>query len=234
MTSLKDLKLYTTSEHDCSYLDGKKARTLFVDPEFSIDKEFHTRLNEIGFRRSGAHLYRPHCENCEQCVPCRIVVNEFEPNSRFRRVMNKNNDLVVNPVASIASNEHFNLYEAYINDRHNDGDMYPPSREQYQSFLLTRRPDTLYLEIRQQDKLVGVMICDRLLNALSAVFTFYDPSLAKRSLGTFAILWQIEAAKRLKLAHLYLGYWIKDCKKMNYKSQYQPYELLYPGGWTRQ
>jgi len=234
MTSLKDLKLYTTSEHDCSYLPGKKAKTLFVDPEFSIDKEFHTRLNEIGFRRSGAHLYRPHCENCEQCIPCRVLVNEFNIGQRFRRVMNKNNDLIISPVDSIATNEHFILYKDYINARHNDGDMYPPSQEQYQSFLLTKREDSLYLEMRLKEVLVGVMICDRLLNSLSAVFTFYDPTLEKRSLGTFAVLWQIEIAKRLKHSYLYLGYWIQDCQKMNYKSQFHPIELLYPGGWSRQ
>lgn len=234
MTSLKDLKLYTTSEHDCSYLPGMLAKTLFVDPEFNIDQEFHTRLNEIGFRRSGAHLYRPHCQNCQQCIPCRILVNEFKLNQRFRRVMNKNNDLNVSPVDSIASEEHFKLYEDYINARHSDGDMHPPSREQYQSFLVTKHEDTLYLEIRHKEILIGVLICDRLLNALSAVFTFYDPKLEKRSLGTFAILWQIEVANRLKLSYLYLGYWIKDCKKMNYKSQFQPCELLYPDGWTRQ
>ena len=234
MTSLKNIKLYTTSEHDCSYLPDKKAKTIFVDPEFIIDKEFHTRLNEIGFRRSGAHLYRPHCDNCEQCIPSRVLVNEFNPGQRFRRVLNKNNDLIVNPVNSIATEEHFNLYKDYINARHSDGDMHPPSREQYQSFLLTKREDTLYLEMRHKDILVGVMICDRLLNALSSVFTFFDPTLEKRSLGTFAILWQIKVAKRLQLSHLYLGYWIPDCQKMNYKSQFKPLELLYPGGWSRQ
>ena len=88
--------------------------------------------------------------------------------------------------------------------------------------------------MRCEEKLVGVMICDRLLNALSAVFTFYDPELEKRSLGTFAVLWQIDVAKRLKLSYLYLGYWIQGCRKMNYKSQFQPLELLRPGGWSRQ
>ncbi|MDC1436741.1 arginyltransferase, partial [Gammaproteobacteria bacterium] len=179
-----------------SNLPDKKAKTIFVDPEFIIDKEFHTRLNEIGFRRSGAHLYRPHCDNCEQCIPSRVLVNEFNPGQRFRRVLNKNKDLIVNPVNSIATEEHFNLYKDYINARHSDGDMHPPSREQYQSFLLTKREDTLYLEMRHKDILVGVMICDRLLNALSSVFTFFDPTLEKRSLGTFAILWQIKVAKR--------------------------------------
>tara|TARA_B110000467_G_scaffold139062_1_gene138212 strand:+ start:122 stop:826 length:705 start_codon:yes stop_codon:yes gene_type:complete len=234
MASLKDLKLFTTSVHDCSYLPSKKAKTLFVDPKFNIDNELHTRLNEIGFRRSGAHLYRPHCEDCQQCIPCRVLVNEFQLNRRFQRVMKKNDDLIVTPVASISFDEHYKLYKEYINVRHSEGDMFPPSLDQYQSFLLTKDEDTLYLEVRYKGMLVGVMICDRLLNALSAVFTFYNPKLEKRSLGTFAILWQIKVASHLKLSYLYLGYWIEDCKKMNYKSQFQPHELLYSGGWSRQ
>lgn len=234
MESLKDLKLYTTAEHDCSYLPGKQAKTLFVDPDFIINREFHTRLNEIGFRRSGAHLYRPNCESCEQCIPCRVLVHEFEPGRRYMRVLKKNKDLQISQVDTIATDEYFQVYEAYINARHSDGDMYPAAREQYQSFLLTKRKDTLYLEMRCQGKLLGVMICDHLLNALSAVFTFYDPDMEKRSLGTFAILWQIAVAKRLNLSYLYLGYWISACKKMNYKTQFQPIELLYPSGWIRQ
>ena len=118
MESLKDLKLYTTTEHDCSYLPGQRAKTLFVDPEFRVNNEFHTRLNEIGFRRSGSHLYRPNCEHCEQCIPCRVLVNEFEPERRFMRVLKKNKDLSVEPVNSIASDEHFQLYATYISERH--------------------------------------------------------------------------------------------------------------------
>lgn len=235
MTSLKDLKLFTTAEHDCSYLPGQRAKTLFIDPEFSIDSEFHTRLNEIGFRRSGAHIYRPHCQHCSACTPCRVLVNEFTPSRRFRRVLKRNEDLQVSPVNSIAEEPHYRLYEKYINTRHQDGDMFPASREQYRSFLLTCRKDTLFLEIRSPEAtLLGVMICDRLLNGLSAVFTFYDPDLEKRSLGTYAILWQILTARRLKLTYLYLGYWIRDCQKMNYKTQFTPLELLCSDGWRRQ
>ncbi len=234
MTSLKDLKLYTTAEHDCSYLPGQRARTLFIDPEFSIDIEFHTRLNEIGFRRSGAHIYRPHCQSCSACTSCRILVNDFKPGRRFRRVMKKNEDLQVTALPSIAGLEYYHLYEKYINTRHQDGDMYPASSDQYQSFLLTCRKDSLFLEVRQQEKLLAVMICDRLLNGLSAVFTFFEPDMPKRSLGTFAILWQIKVAQRLKLNYLYLGYWIQDCQKMNYKTQFAPLELLCSDGWQRQ
>ncbi len=234
MTSLKDLKLYTTAEHDCSYLPEQKAKTLFIDPEFNIDSEFHTRLNEIGFRRSGSHLYRPNCETCQECIPCRVLVDQFTTNKRYKRVLSKNKDLKVSQVSTIASEEYFKLYEKYIDSRHNDGDMHPATWEQYLSFLVARHKDTLYLEIRLDERLVGLMVCDQLLNGLSAVFTFYDPELKSRSLGTFAILWQIKSSAQMKLPYLYLGYWINKCDKMNYKTQFKPVELLLPEGWTKQ
>jgi leucyl-tRNA---protein transferase len=233
MASLSDLRLYTTNTHDCSYLPEQKAKTLFIDPEFTINAEFHTQLSEIGFRRSGTHIYRPHCDQCQHCIPCRVLATDFMPNKRFRRILKKNADLKVEAIPSIIDEEYFSLYSSYINTRHKDGDMYPATREQYESFLVMGYDTALFYSIRLCDKLVAVMICDRLQNALSAVFTFYDPSLAKRSLGNFAVLWQIAEAQSLGLPYVYLGYWIKDCGKMNYKTQYRPIELLTNRQWVR-
>lgn len=233
MTSLTELKLYTTNAHDCSYLPEEKAKTLFIDPEFNITPDFHTHLSEIGFRRSGTHIYRPHCDQCQQCLACRIITADFVPGQRFRRIMNKNRDLKVEKVDSIADDEYFNLYTHYINTRHKNGDMFPPSREQYESFLLQSFDTCLFFTIRLETQLLGVMVCDRLTNALSAVFTFYDTTQAKRSLGHFGILWQIAEAQKRDLPYLYLGYWIKNCNKMNYKSQYRPIEMLTNQRWTR-
>ncbi|MDP1045215.1 hypothetical protein Q6332_29610, partial [Klebsiella pneumoniae] len=64
------------------------------------------------------------------------------------------------------------------------------------------------------------------------VYTFYEPTEERRSLGRFAILWQIGEALRLELEAVYLGYWIKNCKKMNYKTQYRPIELLINQRWV--
>ncbi len=233
MTSLKDLRLYTTVTHACSYLPERKAKTLFIDPEFIIATEFHTRLTEIGFRRSGSHIYRPHCPQCQSCIPCRILASEFRPNKRFRRNLKRNQDLQVRMLDSIDDTDCYLLYDKYINTRHRDGDMYPASLEQYRSFLVSRMPDTRYYGVYEQERLLAVMICDHLINGLSAVFTFYDPDAGSRSLGSFAILWQIAEARRTGLPYVYLGYWIKDCEKMNYKTQFRPIELLYPYGWRK-
>lgn len=233
MTSIQDLKLYTTHAHECSYLPDKEAKTLFIDPEISVNAKFHTYLSELGFRRSGTHIYRPHCDNCQSCIPCRVIVADFEPNKRFRRIMKRNADLEISREISITDDEYFNLYSLYINTRHKDGDMYPATREQYQSFLIAGIETSTYYSVRLEGRLIAVMICDHLENALSAVFTFYDTEHAKRSLGNFAVLWQIQKAQELGLAYLYLGYWIKDCVKMSYKTQYRPVELLTNRNWRR-
>lgn len=232
MTSLKDIRLFTTQSHACSYLPDEQAQTLFIDPEFKVDRAYNTRLSEIGFRRSGSHIYRPNCKTCHQCISCRVLVQIFEPGARYRKVLKRNADLTVNAVIDITDDEYYLLYKHYITLRHADGDMYPATREQYSSFLLNQCEGTQYFEIRRQGRLLGVMVCDRLDNALSAVYTFYDPLEEKRSLGTFGILWQISEARRLGLAHLYLGYWIRDSRKMRYKTEYRPMEMLVRQRWV--
>jgi arginyl-tRNA--protein-N-Asp/Glu arginylyltransferase len=232
MTSLKDLRLFTTQPHNCSYLDGQQAQTLFIDPEFQVDKAANSRLSELGFRRSGAHVYRPNCRQCQQCISCRVQVDLFTPNRRFKRILKRNEDLHVSAVTDISGDEYYLLYKHYINVRHADGDMYPPTRDQYSSFLLKKCEGTRYYAMRHGDRLIGLMVSDELENGLSAVYTFYDPLEESRSLGTFGILWQIEEAQRLGLAHLYLGYWIRGSRKMKYKMDFRPLEMLIRQQWV--
>ena len=233
MISLKDLRLYTTQSHACSYLPEQQAQTLFIDPEFKVDQAHNTRLSELGFRRSGSHVYRPNCKNCQQCVSYRVLVQKFEPNRRFNKVLRRNADVTVIAVPGIADDEYFNLYQRYISERHGNGDMYPATREQYASFLLNQCEGTSYFALRSQGKLIGVMVSDLLENAVSAVYTYFDPDEEKRSLGTFAILWQISEANRLGLDYLYLGYWIRDCQKMKYKIEFRPAEMLVRQRWVK-
>jgi arginyl-tRNA--protein-N-Asp/Glu arginylyltransferase len=233
MTALKDIKFFTTHEHDCSYLEDQQARTLFVDPLLKADRALHSQLSDLGFRRSGSHIYRPNCVSCQQCISCRVLVKEFLPRRRFRKIWLRNQDLQVTETTDLSSEKFYQLYKKYIEERHHGLDMYPPSREQYQSFLLAGTNDTSFNVVRLGEKVLAVMVIDRLESGLSAVYTFYDPTESQRSLGTFCILWQIQYACQLSLNYLYLGYWVRDCHKMNYKVQFQPMELLSGQRWLR-
>jgi len=233
VTDLSTLKLFATQPHPCSYIDGEQATTVFVDPEAKIDINLYSQLSLLGFRRSGGHLYRPQCSNCQACMSCRIPVSLFKANRSQRRCWQKNQDIQVSAVERIDTLEHYHLYSRYIESRHQDGDMYPPSEEQYKAFLTSEWGSTRYLEFRLDGKLIGVSVCDYLEDGLSAVYTFYDADQNERSLGKFAILAQIHRAQEMGLGYVYLGYWIKQCEKMNYKTDYRPLELLVNRRWLR-
>ncbi|TDT39436.1 arginine-tRNA-protein transferase [Halospina denitrificans] len=232
MSSLKTLIFFATPEHPCSYLEGRQATTMFVDPRARVDKSLYSQLTELGFRRSGSHYYRPHCRGCNACIPVRIPVERFQPDRSQRRIRKANQDLDLTTTPVRFDEEIYNLYERYINERHHDGDMYPASREQFTSFLIEGSIDGFFLEMRREGHLIGVAVVDVLDNGLSAIYTIFEPGEEKRSLGTYAILWQVEEACRRGLPHLYLGYWIRQCRKMNYKTRFRPLQQLVNGRWV--
>jgi len=232
MTSLARLKFYATQPHACSYLPDEQATTLFLDPSQPMDAQVYAELSEMGFRRSGDHLYRPHCQRCSACIPARLPVNAPDLSRQQKRILKRNADLQVRCVRPAFSEELYTLYAAYIEKRHADGDMYPPSREQFNTFLVRDLPFCRFYEFRLGERLLAVAVTDVLPNGLSAVYTFYDPEEERRSLGRYAILWQLGEAARLGLKAVYLGYWIKNCRKMNYKTEYRPIELLVNQRWV--
>ncbi len=231
MTSLARLKFYATQPHPCSYLPDEQATTLFLDPSQPMDVQVYAELSEMGFRRSGDHLYRPHCQRCSACIPARIPANALLPSRQQKRIIKRNSDLKVQAVRAGFTEEYYSLYATYIEKRHADGDMYPPSREQFNTFLVRDLPFSRFYEFRLDSRLLAVAVTDVLPNGLSAVYTFYDPNEERRSLGRYAILWQVAEAARLGLKAVYLGYWIKNCRKMNYKTEYRPIELLVSQRW---
>lgn len=216
------IPLFQTDEHACSYLDDKSARTAFVHPSFPLTVTIYSQLIAQGFRRSGDDVYTPNCLTCRECVPVRIPVDQFTPNRRQKRCLkrNRHTETVIKPAAF--DPQHYNLYLRYQHHRHAGGSMADSSPEDYIRFLGSNWCNTLFVELKIEQKLAGVAIVDLLDNALSAVYTFFDPDLSGYSLGTYSVLWQIEHARQLGLDYVYLGYWIKDCGKMNYKNQYQP------------
>lgn len=229
-----ELQYFITPAHDCSYIENKPSRMVFLDPKQKIDVVTLSDLSRSGFRRSGDFIYKPECHHCRQCLSCRIPVQDFKMNSQQKKAWKRNQDLTTKiiPIKEFTT-QHYELYEKYIHLRHFDGDMYPPSEEQFEKFLIENVIDGFFLELWKDDTLISVSACDVLDDGLSAVYTFFEPNEQKRSLGVFAILKQIEYIKSKQLGYVYLGYWVPHAKKMRYKSQYLPFEVLVDSRWQR-
>jgi len=229
--SLDTLRLFLTVDHPCGYLPERQARNLVADPE-AVNQTIYNKLAHLGFRRSGDHVYRPHCPHCDACQSLRVPVQQFRPNRNQRRIWQRNEDLRVEIRNSEFSWEHFHLFEHYLKSRHPQGGMDNATPESYLDFVTSQWSDTLLVEFRSDDdRLLALAVVDRLADGLSAVYTFFDPHETRRSLGTHAILWQIAEAERLGLDWVYLGYWIGECEKMRYKASFRPYELFRNGHW---
>tara|TARA_B100000676_G_C17851495_1_gene718350 strand:+ start:186 stop:902 length:717 start_codon:yes stop_codon:yes gene_type:complete len=231
MTSLSELRFFATPPHACSYIEDQQATTIFADPAATIDTTLYSALSAVGFRRSGNHIYRPRCQTCNACVSVRIPVGSFRMDRRQRRIWKRNLDLTLTRRPPALTTEYYDLYERYIVGRHADGDMYPPEVEQFRSFLVDGRAEAAFYEFRDAGRLVSVAVADQLDDGLSAIYTFFDPDDSKRSLGVQAVLSLVDLTRQLGLPNLYLGYWIKQCAKMNYKTDYQPLELFVNNRW---
>ena len=230
---LDALRFFQTPEHECNYLPDREASTVFVDPSAELNSHIYSQLAQIGFRRSGRYLYRPRCQSCNACIPIRISALDFKPNRTQRRVLNKNSDLEIILCDNEFQDEHYELYERYLRSRHEDGGMDDTSPEKYAGFLTCDWMQTRFVEFRLNNQLLGVAVTDFIQDGLSALYTFFDPDMDKRSLGTFAVLWQINAAKEFNKKWVFLGYWIEETRKMSYKTRFKPYEIFVNGSWRQ-
>ena len=218
-------------DHRCVYFADRDARSEVLHPDAARTAATYADLARAGFRRSGADLYRPRCGACQACVATRVAVERFRWGRRFRRVLRKNADLTVGTEPAGLDGACFDLYARYIRGRHRDGAMYPPAPSHLRFLLQSEWAGTFFLTARRGERLVAVAVTDTYDHGLAAIYTYFDPDLADRSLGVFAILQQVEECRRRGLPYLYLGYWIAESAKMRYKTEYQPSQLLIDGRW---
>ncbi|MDB5508403.1 MAG: Arginyltransferase [Hyphomicrobiales bacterium] len=237
-------QFYLTAPAPCPYLHGQEERKVFTHLVGKRAVGLNDALTQSGFRRSQTIAYRPACEACRACVSVRVKVDEFKLSRNMRRVVEANADLVGHAMPAEPTSEQYSLFRAYLDTRHSDGGMADMSVLDYsmmvedshvESRLIEYRPrgiDT-FLTGRGKGPLAAVCLTDILVDGLSMVYSFYDPSAADRSLGTFMILEHIERARKLGLPHLYLGYWVEGSRKMAYKARFLPQERLGLNGWER-
>ena len=225
------VKVFISLEHMCGYYPDRIAQNLVLDPIADDQKQLYDAAITRGFRRGGGHIYRPHCAQCSACVASRIDVQKFRLSRTQRRCLKHNEDLHIERRPAVHTEEYFALYQRYLAGRHAGGGMDEPSADDFSRFLFSKWSRTEFIEFRLGERLLGVAVTDITRGSLSAVYCFYEPSEAKRSLGVFAILSQIELARAAGLSHLYLGFWLSGHAKMHYKSTYSGLELLQAGEW---
>jgi arginine-tRNA-protein transferase len=236
MSSINDIHIsalhfYLTAPYPCSYLPHLEARSQVATPSFLINSPLYSELVRHGFRRSSSYVYRPRCDSCNACVQMRVLAKQFKANRSQRRAFVQHSGLKATLHPLQDRDEYYELYQRYQRVRHPDGGMDNDDRDAYRTFLLQSHVDTLLVEFRDKGILRMVSVIDLLNDGLSSVYTFFDPDVPRARFGVYNVLWQIELCRKLDLKHVYLGYWIRQCSKMSYKTQYQPAEGLVKGVW---
>jgi len=231
-------EFYVTAPQPCPYLSGRFERKLFTHLTHDKPQALIDNLLKGGFRRSQNIAYRPACDGCTSCVSVRVRVNSFIWTRSFKRTMARNCDITGESIRAKATSEQYSLFRAYIDSRHGDGGMVDMTVLDFSAMVDDSFVNSRMVEYRLasptggRGPLVAAVLTDRLDDGLSMIYSFYEPELGSRGLGTFMILDHIQRAQRFGLPYLYLGYWVDGSSKMNYKAKFRPQERLTPDGWA--
>ena len=243
-------QFYLTAPSPCPYLPGQEERKVFTHLVGERAGDLNNLLTHGGFRRSQSIAYRPACERCRACVSVRVIAEEFRPTRNMRRVLDRNRDLESEMRLAVPTSEQYSVFRAYLDARHYDGGMADMTVLDYAMMVEDSHVQTRLIEYRRRNtdarasvsgprkgerggELLAVALTDVLKDGLSMVYSFYEPEPEYRSLGTFMILDHIARARSMGLAYVYLGYWVRGSRKMDYKGRFLPQERLAPEGWLR-
>jgi leucyl-tRNA---protein transferase len=228
-------QFYLTAPSPCPYLGGKEERKVFTHLVGERAPELNNILTQGGFRRSQSIAYRPACEGCRSCVSVRVVAKDFRPSQSMRRIARRNADVVSDMRIAVPTSEQYAIFRAYLDSRHRDGGMADMTVLDYAMMVEDSHIETRIIEyrLRESGDLVAMALTDVLGDGLSMVYSFFEPDLSARSLGTLMVLDHISRAQRMGLSYVYLGYWVRGSRKMDYKGRFLPQERLMPEGWER-
>ena len=237
-------QFYLTAPSPCPYLPGQEERKVFTHLVGERAAELNDILTQGGFRRSQSIAYRPACETCRACISVRVIVSDFAPSAGMRRIAERNRDVIGDMRGPVPTSEQYSVFRAYLDARHRDGGMADMTVLDYAMMVEDSHVDTRLVEFRLRGpdtaitgrgtgRLLAVALTDVLNDGLSMVYSYFDPDYGNRSLGTLMILDHIERARKMGLAYVYLGYWVPNSRKMDYKGRFLPQERLLPSGWSR-
>ncbi len=232
-------QFYVTAPQPCPYLDGRMERKLFTALQGDHAQKLNDALSKQGFRRSQNVLYRPSCAECSACLSARIRVEDFQPSRTQKRVTKKNEDLTRNATSPWATEDQFQLFRRYLDTRHADGGMADMDIFEFAAMVEETPIRSRVIEYTRPDpeggrdgRLTAVCLTDVFDDGLSMVYSFYDPDLSPRSLGSHIILDHIEIAREAGLPFVYLGYWVPGSRKMGYKAGFDALEIFKGGQWV--
>ncbi len=234
----RQLRFFLTAPSPCPYLPERHERKVFAHLPLSEGAQVNDSLTQVGFRRSQNIAYRPACEACSACVSARIPATAYAFSRSERKILARNEDLDRHLVEAEATMEQFDLLRRYLTTRHADGGMAEMTWPDYVAMVEDTAVRTHMVEYRLRGpdggfgELVACALVDLMGDGLSLVYSFYDPDLARRSLGSFVILDHVGQADLAALPYVYLGYWVRGSTKMDYKIRFSPIELLKGEGWS--
>jgi leucyl-tRNA---protein transferase len=233
-------RFFVTNPGPCPYLPGKTERKVFTELNGPHSEELNDALGRIGFRRSQNVAYRPSCIDCKACISVRVLTNEFVPNATQRKILRRNDDLVVSACRPWSTSEQYDLLRRYLGQRHPEGGMSNMDDMDYADMVEQSPVKSHIVEYRapgqfgRPGELIGACLTDQQGDGLSMIYSFYDAQAAGRpGLGNFIIMDHILRARNAGLPYVYLGYWVQGAARMQYKIRYRPMERLGPEGWER-
>lgn len=226
------LPFLVTTEMPCPYVPGRSERKVVTELAGLRAVATYELLSRAGFRRSHSIAYRPACTGCAACVPVRVVVGGFVPGRGLRRIAARNDDVAAFVQPNRGTPEQYQLFTRYLESRHGDGEMVGMRFHEYRSMVEDSPIDTKLVEFRDgTGQLIACCLADWAADGISAVYSFFDTSAPRRSLGSYVVLWLIDTARSQGLDYIYLGYWVGESRKMAYKTRFRPLEGFGPDGW---
>ena len=212
----------------CSYLPDETQSLEYRVP-LSISDAEYAHLLSHGWRRHGSSFFRPACPNCVKCRSLRVDVAAFQPTKSQRRIRKKNSEIRWEIRPATVSSEHIRIYNAYHTDmqqRRGWRENLTDEDDYYASFLRGDWSFAYEFAFFDNDTLVGISLVDIVADVSSSVYFYHDPAWRDQGPGTYSLLCELRAAADAGTRYHYLGYWIRECQSMAYKSRFGPHEIL--------